>query len=99
MMGSRPVREPAEFVIWSATALLGIMVGIGTAFMLWSAFHSSAEQSLVAAAIVAIALGLSLVALAIDNIPSRLFVWVAAATLVIAFFTGPTFFAALLAAS
>lgn len=95
MMGSRPVREPAELVIWSATALLGIMVGIGTAFMLWSGFHRSTDQAIVGAAIVALGLGLSLVAVAIDNVTVRLFIWSASLTIIVAFFSGAGFFAAL----
>jgi hypothetical protein len=95
MMGSRPVREPAELVIWSATALLGIMVGIGTAFMLWSGFRHAMDDALVDAAVLAIASGLSLVAVAMDNLTARLFVWAACATLLIAFFTGASFFVAL----
>ena len=95
MMGSRPVREPAELVIWSAAALLGLMVGLGTAFTLWSGFRHSTDPAIVAAAVVALAVGLSLVAVAIDTLPARLFVWAACATLIIAFFAGPSFFIAL----
>lgn len=95
MMGSRPVREPAELVIWSAASLLGVMIGLGTAFMLWSAFRHSTDQAIVAGAVVALAVGLSLIAVAIDNLATRLFVWAASATLVIAFFAAPGFFLAL----
>ena len=94
-MGSRPVREPAEFVIWSASALLGVMVGIGTAYMFWGQFHQSTDQAVVYGAILALAAGLALIAVAIDNLTARLFVWTACATLAIAFFTGSGIFAAL----
>lgn len=95
MMGSRPVRESAELVIWSATALLGVMVGLGTAFMLWSGFHHSTDPAIVDAAVVALAVGMALVAVAIDKLTIRLFVWAACATLLIAFFAAPGFFVAL----
>ena len=95
MMGSRPVREPAEFVIWGATALLGMMVGIGTAFMFWGQFHQSADQAIVNAALVALAVGLSLIAVAVERLTVRVFIWAACATLIVAFFTGSGLFAAL----
>ncbi|MBV8638164.1 MAG: hypothetical protein JO322_08755 [Candidatus Eremiobacteraeota bacterium] len=95
MMGSRPVREPAELVIWSASALLGLVVGIGTAFILWSQLHRGADQVVLDGAIIAIATGLSLVAVAVDNVIARLFIWAACAAMVIAFFAGATMFASL----
>jgi hypothetical protein len=95
MMGSRPVREPAELVIWSASSLLGVMVGIGTAFILWSQFRLVADQPIVDGTVVALAVGLSLIAVAVDNLTARLFMWAACATLAIAFFTAPGLFAAI----
>ena len=96
MMGSRPVREPTELVIWSASALLGIMVGIGAAFMLWSQLHRSADQAILDAAVVAVAAGFSLVSVALDNFLARLFVWAASAALVVSFFAGAPLFSSLL---
>ncbi len=95
MMGSRPVREPNEFVIWSASTLLGLVLGIGTAFMLWVQLHRSADRAVLDGAVVALALGLSLVAVAVENRTTRLFMWSSAAGLVGAFFAGAGAFASL----
>jgi hypothetical protein len=95
MMGSRPVREPTELVIWSASSLLGIMIGIGTAFTLWAQLHRTAEQAILDGAVVAVGLGLALIAIAVDNFAGRLFVWAASAGLLLAFFAGSGLFASL----
>jgi multisubunit Na+/H+ antiporter MnhB subunit len=95
MMGSRPVREPTELVIWSASALLGIVVGIGTAFTVWVQLHRAADQGLLDGAVVAIALGLALVAVAVDNLTTRLFIWAVSGGLILAFFAGSGLFASL----
>ncbi len=95
MMGSRPVREPTELVIWSASALLGIVVGIGTAFTLWVQLHRTADQAILDGAVVAVAVGLSLIAVAVDNLTTRLFIWAASVGLALAFFAGAGAFASL----
>ncbi len=95
MMGSRPVREPTELVILSASALLGLVVGIGTAFTLWVRLHRAADQAVLDGAVVALSVGLSLVAVAVDNRTTRLFIWTASAGLILAFFTGSALFATL----
>ena len=95
MMGSRPVREPTELVIWSATALLGMTVGVATAFILWSQLYRSADHVVLDGATLAIAAGLSLVAVAMEKLTARLFVWAGCAALVIAFFAGAGLFATL----
>jgi len=95
MMGSRPVRETNELVIWGASALLGIVVGIGTAFSLWVQLHRTADQAVLAGAVVALAVGLSLIAVALDNLTTRLFIWAASTGLLLAFFTGSGLFASL----
>ena len=95
MMGSRPVREPTELVIWSATALLGLVVGIGTAFSLWTQLHRTADQAVLDGAVLALSIGLSLIAVAVDNLTTRLFIWAAAAGLILSFFVGSGLFASL----
>lgn len=95
MMGSRPVREPTELVIWSASALLGIVVGIGTAFTLWVQLHRTADHAILDGAVIALAVGLSLIAVAVDNLTTRLFIWAVSAGLILAFFAGSSAFASL----
>lgn len=95
MMGSRPVRESAEVVIWGATSLLGIMVGVGTAFMLWSQLHNRNVPVMLDAAVIALAVGLGLIGVAVTNAPTRVFLWVLAGAFVLAFFAGGGAFAAL----
>lgn len=95
MMGSRPVREPTELVIWSASALLGIVVGIGAAFTLWAQLHRSADVAILDGAVVALGVGLCLIAVALDNLTTRLFIWAASAGLLLAFFAGSSLFQSL----
>lgn len=95
MMNERPASVPAEMVIGVSTALLGVLVGVGAAFGLWSQLHHTATPSVLDTAVVALAGGLALVALAVQSFAARLFLLVAALTLALAFFSGATLFATL----
>ncbi len=95
MMGSRPVREPTELVIWSASSLLGIVIGIGIAFTLWVQLHRTAEPGVLNGGVLAVGAGLALVAIAVDNLTARLFIWATAAGLILGFFAGSGLFASL----
>jgi hypothetical protein len=95
MMGSRPVGEANEAVIWGSASLLGVLAGVGLAFGLWSQLHGSSEPALLTAAVASLSAGLGLIAVALENIPARLFLVALAMALPIAFFGGGPAFAAI----
>ena len=88
-------REPSTLVIWSAATLLGILVGIGAAFVLWGQLQHTAEPAILSFAVVVVAVGMSLLAFALRAFTGRLFLWGMAAAMVLAFFVGSGPFSAL----
>lgn len=95
MMKERPAQVPAEIVIGVSTALLGVLLGGGTAFALWSQLHHTSVPEVLIASVVALATGLILVGFAIQNLSVRLFLIVSACSLALAFFAGQAAFAAI----
>jgi hypothetical protein len=95
MMKERPAQMPADIVISASTALLGVLLGFGTAFALWSQLHRTTVPDVLTASVVALAAGLILVGFAIQNFSVRLFLVVAACSLALAFFAGSPAFAAI----
>jgi hypothetical protein len=95
MMKERPAQMPAEIVIGVSTALLGILVGLGTAFALWSQLHRTTVPDVLTASVVALATGLILIGFAVQNFSVRLFLIVAACSLALAFFAGSPAFTAI----
>ena len=87
MIRERSFQEPSELVIWSATALLGVLLGLGVAFMLWAQIHRTGEPALLDAAVFAMGLGLGLVGLALRNLTPRIFSVALGVALLLAFFT------------
>jgi|SRR5579863_2553881 len=98
MLGDRPAQVPADLVILGSTAALGLVSGIGAAFVLWSMLHHSPAQGIAAAAVAALTVGCGLIGFSISNIPARLFMLVAAATTLAVFFLAPDLFASLVPA-
>ncbi len=86
---------PSNLVIWGAATALGVVSGIGAAFVLWGQLHKTAEPSILSFSVVAMALGLGLVAFALRARTGRLFLWALAATLMLAFFEGASSFGAI----
>jgi hypothetical protein len=95
MLGDRQAQVPAELVIWGSTAALGLVSGIGAAFVLWNMLHRSPAQGIADAAVTAIAVGLGLIGFASSNLTARLFLLIVSATALLAFFAGAGAFAAL----
>ena len=87
MIRERSVQEPSELVIWSATALLGVLLGVGVAFMLWGQLHHTGEPTLLDAAVFALGLGFGLVGLALESLTTRIFLVALSAALLLGFFT------------
>jgi hypothetical protein len=96
MMKERPAQVPAEIVIGISTTLLGVLSGVGVAFMLWSQLHHTSVPGVLTAAVVAMASGLIMVGFAVQSLSTRLFLIVAACSLTLAFFAGPLAFSTLI---
>lgn len=94
-MGDRPVQEPTELVIGGAIALLGIVLGAGFAFALWSALHHTDERAILSGAVGALGVGLVLVGLATSRFTTRLFLVVLGLVFAASFFLGGPAFATL----
>jgi len=93
VLGERPAREPAEIVIWGASSLLAVLLGVGCAFMLWSQLHETARVGLLMASVGAVGAGLALIGVSSSNARIRVMLFLFAAALELAFFTGGTAFA------
>jgi hypothetical protein len=94
-MRSRPLRTPVEIIILSASTLLGVMAGIGVAYLLWERFNQAPDGAFVCALILVSACLVSLVVAAIGKLSGRLFVVAVWAALVVSFFVGSGLFATL----
>jgi hypothetical protein len=91
-MHDRYVREPAEYVIWAASGLLAIVVGLGMAFFLWVSLRHSAHAEIATASVVSLSLGTVLIGLAMERPLVRTCLVILAAMLLLSFaFGGPTF--------
>jgi hypothetical protein len=96
MLGEqRHPRALADLVIRASTGALAILTGVGVAFAFWSQLQHSARPELLSASVVAFALGLALIGIAMQSVGTRVFLWLAAATLAVAFFAGSGAFSAL----
>ena len=95
MMGDRPARIPADIVIWGSIGALGLVSGLGAAWLLWNLLHRSPVPGIAAVAVAALTVGFALIGLSIVRPTVRLFVVVASAATLACFFLLPTGFAAL----
>jgi len=95
MSQERPRHEPSDFVIWASATLLGVVSGIGAAFVLWGQLHKTAEPGMLSLAVVSMAVGLALVAFALRAFTGRLFLLALATSLAVAFFVGSGSFGAI----
>lgn len=96
MLGQeRHAQQSAEFVIRGTVVALALLTGVGIAFALWSALHTSPATLAVTGAVAALTLGLALISLALPSRTVRLFLVLTAASMAVAFFAGSGAFAAL----
>ena len=86
MMRERPLQEPSELVIWSATTLLGALIGLAAAFMLWTQLHRTGEPTMLDGAVFSLGFGFGLMGLALPGLTRRLFLVVLGCTLLIGYF-------------
>jgi hypothetical protein len=96
MLGRQPYPHAlADLVIRASAAALAILIGVGVGFAFWSQLQHTAEPQILTIAVVALCLGLALIGIAMQSFGTRLFLWLAAATLAVAFFAGSGAFSAL----
>jgi hypothetical protein len=96
-MRSRTLGEPSEYVIWAASGLLAVLLGLGGAFVLWYVLHRASNASLIDAAICAFGAGLTLLGLATGKQMARVFLVLMAVALVLGFLLGSPAFSHLAA--
>ena len=96
MMPDRSLREPAEYVIWGASALLALLVGIGASFAIWAGLRGVAQTGLAHAAVGMLGVGLILIGFSVERPVARLFIVILAAVLVAGYTLGGPAFAQLL---
>ena len=94
-MHDRSFREPADFVIWTTSAMLALLVGTAVAFFLWIGLHRVTESGLALAAVGTLGAGTVLVALSLDRPLLRVFLVVMAAVFVLGYSLGGPAFARL----
>jgi hypothetical protein len=93
MLPDRSLGEPNDVVIWGASGLLALVLGLGIAFFLWFALHR-ADQTIVAqGAVGSVSLGLVLIGLGAERPTTRVFFVLLAATLVLGYALGGPEFA------
>ncbi len=87
MMHERPLQEPSDLVIWGAASLLGVLLGVAVAFMLWTQLHRTGDPAMLGGAVVALGGGLGLMGLSLRGLTGRLFLAALACALLLGFFT------------
>ena len=92
MMGEQPARGSANVIIFSATALLAVVVALGVAYGLWTELHRTSERAVLTAAVSALGAGTGLLGFAMDKLVTRLFLLVLGTTLILGFFFGGPIF-------
>jgi hypothetical protein len=95
-MGDRSVREPTEYVIWACVTLLGLLLGLASAFVLWAALQRSADGGLAHVAVGALGVGVVLIGLSVERPLTRAFMVSTAAMLILGYAVGGPAFAHLL---
>ncbi|MGA8535130.1 MAG: hypothetical protein WB615_13560 [Candidatus Tumulicola sp.] len=89
------LRGPNEVVIWGASGLLALLLGLGGAFVAWFALHRTAETVMAQGAVGSLSLGIVLVGLGAQRPLTRVFLVLLAATLVLGYALGGPQFARL----
>jgi hypothetical protein len=95
MMPDRSLGEPNDVIIWGASALLALVLGIGIAFFLWFALHRVDQAFVAQSAVGSLSLGLVLIGVGAERPTARVFFVLLAATLVLGYALGGPEFARL----
>ncbi|MBV8373316.1 MAG: hypothetical protein JOY69_08665 [Candidatus Eremiobacteraeota bacterium] len=95
MLRERSLTGTNNVIIWGASGLLALVLGVGIAFSLWLGLHR-VDQALVAqAAVGSLSLGLVLIGVGAQRPMTRVFFVLLAATLVLGYALGGAEFARL----
>ena len=94
-MRDRSFPEPTEYVIWGASGLLALLLGLGSAFFLWVVLRHSEHPGLAAAAVYSLAAGVILIGVALERPLIRIFLILFAVALVASYAAGAPEFARL----
>jgi hypothetical protein len=89
------LREPSEYVIWGATSLLALLLGLGSAFVLWAALFRSSHADLARGAVGSLGLGVVLIGAAAMRPMMRMFFVLFGAALMLGYIAGGPEFARL----
>jgi hypothetical protein len=95
VMPDRSLPEPTDYVIWGASGLLALVLGLGSAFFLWVALHRTDRVDLADGAVASLGLGLLLIGMAAERPATRVFCVLLAVVLVVGFALGGPEFARL----
>jgi hypothetical protein len=90
-----PLAQPSEIVIWGASGLLAILLGIGSAFFLWLGLRDVNHVEIAPLLVAGFGLGVLLLGLASKHFWIRAIVVLFAVTLVLSFIAGSPSFARL----
>lgn len=88
--------DPAEIVVWIATALLAVLCGLGLGFALWSVLAANAILGTASPAVYVVGIAIALVLPFAVRAPLRLFVALCGVALLLSFAFGGMLFAPLL---
>jgi len=88
-----PVTGPSEVVIWGASGLLAVVLGVAGAFYLWSGLRWTEHAALVPFLVAGFATGFLLLGMASSNRLLRALVVLFAVSLVLSFLVGSPSFA------
>jgi hypothetical protein len=87
--------EPAEIVIWSTSALLAVLLGIGLAFFLWFGLRGEEHAWIVPVLVAGFGTGVLLLGMASKQVLIRAVLALFAVTLVLSYIVGSPSFAKL----
>jgi hypothetical protein len=90
-----PAAQPSEIVIWAASGLLAILLGIGGAFFLWFGLHDGEHVQLAPLLVAGFGTGLFLLGMTSKRPLIRAIVMLFSLTLVLSFIVGSPSFARL----
>jgi hypothetical protein len=89
------IAEPSEIVIWGASGLLAVILGLGSAFFLWACLHGEEHVEILPLLVAGLGTGVFWLGLASRHTLLRTIVVLFAVTLVLSFIAGGHSFARL----
>ncbi|HVA33517.1 MAG TPA: hypothetical protein VNG31_05180 [Candidatus Baltobacteraceae bacterium] len=93
VMPDRTMKEPTELLIWTASLLVALLIGVGCAFVLWVPLHRASLPGMAVAAVWVLSVGLVLIAFSVERSLTRASLVVLAVMLVVGYTLGGPQFA------